>query len=71
MHLLHVRVYLTALVLSLTLSFSTSAQTVFWQDNFDGTGPNLGGGDRDAPNHVDRDNGTGPGICGTGDYFFR
>ena len=49
----------------------TISAQVFWEDNFEGTDPNLGGGDRDAPNHADGDNGSGPGVCGAGDYFFR
>ena len=47
----------------------TGRGSVFWQDDFESTGPNLGGGDRDAPNHpADRDNGQ---ICADGDYFVR
>ena len=42
--------------------------TNFWADNFDGTGPNLGGGDRDAPNHANGDDGT---LYQAGDYFVR
>ncbi|MEM9917685.1 MAG: T9SS type A sorting domain-containing protein [Bacteroidota bacterium] len=44
-------------------------QVVFWSDDFNGAGPTSG--DRDATAHVDGDNGTGPGTCGPGDYFFR
>ena len=57
----------------LTLSLPASGQ-VFWEDNFEGLGPNMGGGDRNAPNHTDVDNGTGPTACGSatgGDYFVR
>ncbi|MEM9919275.1 MAG: hypothetical protein AAF990_14325, partial [Bacteroidota bacterium] len=50
---------------------TVDAQVTFWQDDFSGTGPNIGGGDRDASNHTDGDNGSGPGTCGAGDYFFR
>ncbi|GAB5518552.1 MAG: hypothetical protein RhofKO_08030 [Rhodothermales bacterium] len=45
------------------------AQVPFWTDNFNSTAPFSG--DRDAPNHTDGDNGTGPATCGAGDYFFR
>lgn len=41
----------------------------FWTDNFDSTAPSSG--DRDAPNHADRDNGTDATVCGAGDYFYR
>lgn len=44
-------------------------QVVFWTDDFESTGPSSG--DRDAINHTDRDNGSGTGTCGLGDYFFR
>ena len=37
--------------------------TTFWQDNFEGTAPNLGGGTR-APQD-------GSGTLGSGDYFLR
>ena len=48
---------------------TADAQVTFWTDNFDTTDPSTG--DRDAPNHADRDNGSGPDICGASDYFFR
>ena len=38
----------------------------FWSDDFEGNEPSQG--DRDAPNHSDRDNGT---VFATGDYFVR
>ncbi|MEO1624340.1 MAG: hypothetical protein AAFV25_04215, partial [Bacteroidota bacterium] len=49
----------------------TAQGQVFWEDNFETAGPNMGGGDRDAPNHTDRDNGSDPSVCGSSDYFYR
>jgi len=57
------------LILLCFLSFSLFGQVTFWTDDFNGSGPTSG--DRDAPNHVDGDNGTGTTGCGLGDYFFR
>lgn len=42
---------------------------VFWNDNFESTGPSMG--TRSAPNHSNTTDGSGPGVCGAGDYFFR
>ena len=62
----------TASATATIVNDDNGARFVFWQDNFEGTGPNLGGGDRDAPAHASRDNGTGPSQPDdVGDYFFR
>lgn len=44
---------------------------VFWEDNFEGTAPNMGGGTRSAPNHTNTTDGSSTTICGSNDYFFR
>lgn len=44
---------------------------LFWQDDFETTGPNMGGGDRIAAAHVNMDDGSGPDIGGINDYFYR
>ena len=59
---------MVCLLLILPLAGNTQ---VFWEDNFEGSGPNLGGGDRNAPSHTDTDNGSDPSICGSSDYFYR
>lgn len=62
-------------ILSLFLLFfffgiAVDAQ-VFWEDNFETTAPNLGGGIRVAPNHANLTDGSNTDICGANDYFFR
>ncbi|MEM9547821.1 MAG: T9SS type A sorting domain-containing protein [Bacteroidota bacterium] len=42
---------------------------MFWTEGFENADPSSG--TRSAINHTDTKNGTGPGVCGPGNYFFR
>jgi len=56
-------------LLTAVWSMPVAYAVVFWTDDFESAGPSSG--DRDAPNHADMDSGSGPAICGSGNYFFR
>lgn len=69
------RINILVLVLFLLANHipSVKGQTIFWQDNFEGTSPNMGGGTRNAPNGFSGTDGSNPSgsQCGYSDYFFR
>ena len=66
------KIILTLFFLLLTVAAQDAmGQGAFWRDNFEANGPDLGGGDRNAPNHADTDNGSGPVVCGVSDFFYR
>ncbi|MEO1513685.1 MAG: T9SS type A sorting domain-containing protein [Bacteroidota bacterium] len=58
---------LGCLMVLMAMGFGTSDLygQVFWQDNFEGTAPNMGGGTRSPIE------GDGPDVCGSSDYFYR
>lgn len=49
--------------------YNTANSQVIWSDDFESSSPSSG--DRDLPNHADRDNGSNTSVCSVNSFFYR